>query len=142
MRRWKRRASQICALAVCFLSLLSLGGRWLGWQVRIDDFLFTIFASYADAAGRMPSLSALMFLMLGLALLLLDTEIRQVRPSQWLSLIAILISLLALVTFAYATVSISSSGFPASLACILLVCSSCSALGSCSRTQSAVCWRL
>ena len=57
--------------------LLSLGGRWLGWEVRIDDFLFTIFASYADAAGRMPSLSALMFLMLGLALLLLDTEIRQ-----------------------------------------------------------------
>jgi two-component system cell cycle sensor histidine kinase/response regulator CckA len=116
VRRWKRRASQICALAVCCLSLLSLGGRWLGWQIRIDDFLFTIFTRHADAAGGMPSLSALMFLMLGLALLLLDTQIRRVRPSQWLSLIAILISLLALVTFAYATVSISSSGVPASLA--------------------------
>ena len=116
MTRWKFRVSQGCAFAVSFFSLLSLGGRWLGWEVRIDEFFFGIFASYGSAPGRMPSLSALMFLMLGLALLLLNTQTRQHHPFQWLSLVAILISLLALVAFAYASVSISSRASPASLA--------------------------
>ena len=115
-RRWKHRTSLFCASIVSFFSLLSLGERWLGWPVRIDELLFAIFASYADAPARMPALSTLMFLMLGIALLLLNTEVRKHRPSQWLSLLTILISLLALVAFAYAAVSVSSIPAPASLA--------------------------
>ena len=115
-RHWKRRASMFCSGAVVSFSLLSLGERWLGWPVRIDELLFAIFASYAGAPARMPPLSALMFLMLGISLLLLNTEVRKHRPSQWLSLLTILISLLALVAFAYAAVSISSIPAPASLA--------------------------
>ena len=116
MRRWKLRASMLCAGTVSAFSLLSLSERWLGLPVRVDELLFGIFASYAGAPSRMPLLSALMFLMLGLALLLLNTEVRKVRRSQWLSLVAILISLLALVVFAYAAVSVSSIPSPASLA--------------------------
>ncbi len=116
MRRWKRRASMLCAGTVSVFSLWSLGERWLGWPVRVDELLFAIFASYAGGPERMPLLSALMFLMLGLALLLLNTEVRKHRPAQWLALLAILISLLALVAFAYAAVSVSSIPSPASLA--------------------------
>ena len=115
-RHWKRRASMFCSGTVVSLSLLSLGERWLGWPVRVDELLFAIFASYAGVPARMPPLSALMFLMLGIALLLLNTEVRKHRPSQWLSLLTILISLLALVAFVYAALSISSIRVPASLA--------------------------
>ena len=68
LKRWKRTSSRICAFAVGLFSLLSLGERWLDWEVRIDDFFFTIFASYMSVPGSMPALSALMFLVLGLAL--------------------------------------------------------------------------
>ncbi len=98
------RIGQACVFAVALLGLLTLSEYILGWDLGIDQLLFTEPPEAVGTffPGRMGLNTALNFLLLGLALLLLDTETAGGhRPAQFLTLTAGLVGLVALVGYAY-----------------------------------------
>lgn len=100
----RRRAAQACAAAMALLGALTLAEHVVGWDLRIDQVLFRSAPSAADTAapGRMAPETASSFLLLGVALLLLDTETRGGhRPAQALALLAGLAAVLALLGYLY-----------------------------------------
>ena len=101
---WKRWTAQVCAFTVALVGLLTLGEYLFGWDLGIDQLLFQELpgAFGTSSPGRMPPTAALNFLVIGLALLLLDVETRRGhRPAQLLALPAALTALLAVVGYAY-----------------------------------------
>jgi len=97
---WMAKAAAAIVSAVGFLSFLEFLG---GWNFRIDQLLFVETAEAAVGSvrpGLMSPITALAFLLLGLALLLLDwTGGREASPAQSLALGSALISLFALLDF-------------------------------------------
>jgi signal transduction histidine kinase len=112
---WRFRLGQACALIVILASLLNLGEFWFGWTLHLDQRLFqgSLGAAFP---GRMPTPSALAFLSLGLAMLLLNVETSRGRPAELLSFAAVLIVLLALIAFGYGSISFVQSVTPRPLA--------------------------
>lgn len=102
-QRWKRRVAQVSASAIILMSLLTLG-QWYGWAIGIDRLFQGTMGGILP--GRMPVATSLVFLAFGLALLLLDVEVRRRRPAEFLSFAAALISLLALIAYSYSFVSV------------------------------------
>lgn len=94
--RAARLAAVILAAAVVVIAGLTLAGM-------------------ADASigrvlpGRMPTASAQTFLLLGVALLLVDVQLGRWRPSEFLSAAAAFIAILALVAYAFGNVSVLST---------------------------------
>ena len=99
----KRLLGQLCAILVVIISIATLQ-EWYGWAFGIDRFLPA--AVRQIFPGRMPIATALAFLALGLALLLIDTANWRFRPAEFLSCAAALISLLALIAYAFSFVSV------------------------------------
>jgi len=99
-----RRIAQAYALAVTFLGLLTLSEYLFGLNLGIDQLLFK---EPPEAAGpfppdRMTPATALNFLLLASALLLLDVEKRSIRYlSQSLTLLVGITSLLSLGAYVY-----------------------------------------
>jgi len=98
--RGTRRAARVCAFAVAVVGLLTLSEYLFGWNLGIDQLLFkeSFGTPGTSFPGRMAPNTALNFLAVGLALLLLDVDI---RPAQFLTLTAALVSSLALLGYAY-----------------------------------------
>ena len=73
-----RRIAQACALAVACLGLLTISQYLFGWDLGIDQLLFWDPQTDPEISnpGRMAPATALNFLMLGAALLLLDARHR------------------------------------------------------------------
>jgi uncharacterized membrane protein YwaF len=91
------------------LGFLTLGQYVLGWELGIDQLLFTEPPADAGTAfpGRMGPNTALTFLLLGGALLSLSVETEKgYRIGQGLALAAWLIPLLAFMGYAYSSVSL------------------------------------
>lgn len=102
--RTLRRAAQVCAALVIVLGLLTLAEHLLGWDLGIDQLLFphALGTVGTSAPARMAPNTALSFLLLGLALLLLDSEGRAGRrPAQALALVAGLVALLGFLGYAF-----------------------------------------
>ncbi|HVK56363.1 MAG TPA: histidine kinase [Burkholderiales bacterium] len=100
----RKHASQACAVAAILLGLLVLGEYLFKVDIGIDEILFreTLLATQAPHPGRMAPATALKFVFFGLALLLLNIESRRgYRPSEFLALTGVTISLLAIVGYAY-----------------------------------------
>jgi signal transduction histidine kinase len=102
-RDWRRWAARLFASAVVLISVLTLAASY-GWGLGIE-------VSLQEPLGRallarMPAPSALAFLALGLAVLLVDIEVRGARPAEFLCFGAALISLLALVAYVFSFVSV------------------------------------
>lgn len=97
-----RRIAQACAVIVALIGLLTLSEYLFGWDLRIDQLLFkeSLGAVGTFAPARMAPSTALNFLMLGLALLLLDTP-RTFRAVEFFVLASGLIGLLNLMGYAY-----------------------------------------
>ena len=91
-----RVARILCAAAVVLITGLMLAGVA---DVTIGRLI----------PGRMPTPSAQAFLLLGIALLLIDVQVGRWRPSEFLSAGASLIALLALVAFSFSSVSFVST---------------------------------
>jgi signal transduction histidine kinase len=100
---WRRTAAQLTAAVVVIVSVLTLATHYrLG--LGIDQVLTEPLA--AMFPGRMPVATSLAFLACGLALLLLDVEVRGHRPSEYLSFVAVWLALLALVAFTFNFISL------------------------------------
>ena len=101
-----RPIAQTCAAGAAVIGLLTLLEYGFGWDLGIDQLLFIQPSGANDTAypGRMPPVGALNFILVGLALLFLDAEPNRGYPlGQFLVLPAAVISLMALIGFAYDT---------------------------------------
>jgi PAS domain S-box-containing protein len=98
----RRRIGQVFASIVTLIGLLTLSEYFFGWDLGIDQWLFRDANGMVDTAhrGRMPHITALNFVVIGLALELLHFRYG-LLTAQLLSLLASLVSLLALVGYAY-----------------------------------------
>src|SRR3954468_2539819 len=95
--RWRRHLGHACAGALVFLSVSSLVTSASGWRLNLDQRLFHGAIGQVFPLG-MPWASAVAFLTLGLALLLLDVKAR-FHPAEIAGSIAALLVLLALVAY-------------------------------------------
>jgi signal transduction histidine kinase len=100
-RDW-RWAARVFASAVVLICVLTLAASY-GWRVG-SEIAFQGTLGQAMLA-RMPVPSAMAFLALALAVLLVDVEVRGLRPTEFLCFGAALISLLALVAYVFSFVS-------------------------------------
>src|SRR5258706_4731782 len=107
-----------CAIGVALLGLLTLGETISGADFGIDQWIFARQPTYADPyPGRMSIIGAVNFILVGLALLLLDIKIRHdTYPAQWLALAAGSLAFLALVGYLYGVESLYSVGSYSSIA--------------------------
>jgi PAS domain S-box-containing protein len=115
----RARIGFACAGAVVVVALLTLAEYSFGWDVGIDRLLFRDAVSSAGASmpGRMSINSAVSFLLIGSALLTINLESADgTRPTEWLALIAALISYLALLGYLYGVESLQRIGPYASMA--------------------------
>jgi signal transduction histidine kinase/DNA-binding response OmpR family regulator/HPt (histidine-containing phosphotransfer) domain-containing protein len=111
--RTSRRIALACAFAVAVVGLLTLAEYCCGWDVGIDQLLFRELegAVGTSSPGRMAPITALNFLLLGGALLLLDIQSRRGHwPAQYLAIMAGLFGLLGFLGYAYGVDSFSTLG--------------------------------
>ena len=103
--RARRRAwALVLAALVTLIGALTLGEYLPGWNLGIDQLLFKDDpgAIGVFSPGRMAPNTAISLVLVGCALLLLDSEtIRGHRPAEFFAVIAGFISLLALIGYAY-----------------------------------------
>jgi signal transduction histidine kinase len=102
--RAKHWIACVCAFFVCLIGLLSFCEYLFGWNLGIDQLLFKelVGAKGTSFLGRMAPTVALNFIIIGLALLLLDVKSKHnCYPSQCLMLLAGTISFFALIGYAY-----------------------------------------
>lgn len=99
-----RRIAHLLAGTVALIGLLTLTEYALGRNLGIDQLLFQEAGAAVGTSspGRMAPNTALNFLLVGIALGILDLETRRgYRPAQFFVLAAIVISLLALIGYLY-----------------------------------------
>jgi len=109
-RSSRRRVGRLLALFVVLITSATLAEYLFGLSLGIDNVLFreapSTYATYAP--GRMAPTTALAFLAIGLALIMLDWETRRGRrPAQGLSLGAAIVGLVAILGYLYHAVALS-----------------------------------
>jgi PAS domain S-box-containing protein len=99
-----RRLAQVCAIFVVLVGLLTLGEYGSGLDFGIDQLVVrdTSGATATTTPGRMAPVTALIFVLIGAALLLLDWRTwRGHYPAQWLALAAALVASVAVTGYIY-----------------------------------------
>lgn len=100
-RNRERRIAQLCAIATGLLAMLTLVEYALGLNLGIDQLLpADTGASETAYPGRMSPHTAFTFILVSIALLLIDVK-KRLLPAQYLAVGAGFISLLALAGYAY-----------------------------------------
>jgi len=109
-RRRAFTAARVLAVAVALIGLLTLIEYVLGWDLGIDRILLSDseLSGAGSPAGRMALATALSFLLVGLALLLLDAP--GGAPADYPAVTAGLISLIAFIGYLYGVNSLYSIG--------------------------------
>lgn len=96
------QTAKLMAIAVVAMAALRLVLYAIGWEWGPDQWLFRAKLDLYEPPNRMAPNTAFGLLLVGLGLLSIDLESRRgVRPAQWLALAAGLLSLLALVGYAF-----------------------------------------
>lgn len=104
--QWVDLAARVCAVLTVLIGLLTLTEYVIRRDFGIDQLLFRDTLTPENAyPGRMPPVTALNFSMLGFALLILDRH-RYRWPVEVFGLAALLISVLALIGYAYGVPSL------------------------------------
>ncbi len=110
-----RPIAQACAFIVAFVALLTLGEYLFNTDFGIDELLFRDTAAGALYPGRMAPVTAMVFLMISLALMFLDRQPK--KPfNESLLIIAFAISMLALIGYIYGVSSLYKIGEYTSMA--------------------------
>ncbi len=101
-RNTRRLAKALAGTAV-LIGLLKLGVIAAGWNVGVDQLFFgTKLDIDPIYPNRMAPTTAFNFVLIGLALMLVDVETKgRLRPAQWLALVVSLIALLAVIGYLY-----------------------------------------
>jgi PAS domain S-box-containing protein len=101
-RRFFMRSGQVCAALVAFIGALTLSQHLTGWNLGIDQLLFTEpeGALATTSPGRMGPFASSCFTLIGAALLLLHAR-RAVSLAQVLALVVCLLGLLPMIGYAY-----------------------------------------
>ena len=97
-----RRIGQVCAATAAFIGLLTLTEHVTGWNLHIDQLLFTEppGALATTSPGRMGITASSCFIMFGIAMLLLYRR-RAISFAQGLSIISGFWALVAIIGYAY-----------------------------------------
>jgi PAS domain S-box-containing protein len=96
--------ARICAALVVAIGAASACERLFGWELGIDELLFrrTLLATNLPNPGLMAQATAVAFIFLGTAILLLEWETRRKRrPAQALALITMVIATIAIFGYIY-----------------------------------------
>jgi PAS domain S-box-containing protein len=125
---WLNRAATVCAALVVAVGLLSLSEYLFGWNLGLDELVLRddYQPVYTFSPGRMSLITAVNFLIMGLALLLPRRRSMGIL-AQALTLIATWISLLTLVGYLYDAPEFFVFNFSTSMAlhtvlCFLVLC--------------------
>jgi signal transduction histidine kinase len=112
------RVSQACAVVVGLIGLLTLSEYIFGWEPGIDNLIIRDHHTVHNPhLGRMSLITALDFVLLGVAFLIMDFETRGgQRPAQWLAIAVFLGGFVALLGHAYGIESLYHVGPYASMA--------------------------
>lgn len=105
----KRRIAQLCSFTVALIGLLTLSQYLFGWNLGIDQLVFRERPGAVGTShlGRMAPNTALNFLLLGFALLLLSPRVRRYHwLAHFLTLVAALVSLQPLLGYVYGVESL------------------------------------
>jgi PAS domain S-box-containing protein len=120
----RRLLAQALSLLVAIIGFLSFGESLYGWDLGIDQLLFSETAIEAVGSirpGLMSPLTAVDLVLLGLALMLLDWRPRTFWPSQVLAWLGGLVGLFAMFDFVLVTgAGHTGVAFPTSIALLLL----------------------
>ncbi len=104
----RRSIGRGAAALVCVIASVRLLGYWLHWDHGPDTWLFPTELDNYGIPNRMAPNTATSFLLVGLALLLLDLRVaRRFRIAECLALTAALISLLAIIGYSYQATSLT-----------------------------------
>ncbi|GEP45062.1 PAS domain-containing hybrid sensor histidine kinase/response regulator [Brevifollis gellanilyticus] len=101
----RRRVSQVFAVIIAMVGLLTLGEHFEWWHTPLDQWLFheTVPEAGRSFPGRMGPASAANFMLLGLALLLIDRKPGQLWwPAQICALAVMALTFLISLTYFYA----------------------------------------
>jgi PAS domain S-box-containing protein len=98
--RLSYRVGEVCAALTGLVSLLTFSQYLFGWNLQLDELLFRDRSGGVGAMGRMSPTAALNFIFLSAALLIIGKR-RAHRLAEALILLAALLSLLAVVGYAY-----------------------------------------
>ncbi len=111
-------AAQACAGVAALLSLLTIGEYISGMNFGIDQLIYRdIQTAEASHPGRMSLTTAFNFALLGVAILILDVELRRnFLPAQFFALIAGAVAAIALIGYLYGVDSLYSVGLYSSMA--------------------------
>ncbi len=103
----KHQSAYVCASMVMVIGVLSFGEYFFDWDLGIDQLLFRVMkeAVGSSYAGRMAPTTAVNFLLISTALLLIDKP-KGYRIAQFLALITGLIGLLSFIGYAFGVTSI------------------------------------
>ena len=102
--RRNARLARACSLLVGALGAASLAEHAFGWEMGIDQLVFRDASPMppTSAPGRMAVMTAINFILLSAAFLLLDVETRgRRRPSHWLALVVCANAYLAILGYVY-----------------------------------------
>jgi hypothetical protein len=103
---WGQRVGQVLAVGVALVGLVRVLG-YCGWDCHFDQVLFP----NVMGPNRMSPNTALHFLLVGAALLLLDTVPRKGwRPANWLALLVFLSACVSVLGYAYGVQSSPETG--------------------------------
>ena len=96
-----------CATGVMLVAVTRLVGYYFQWDYGPDRWLFSAGLEAYTIPNRMAPNTAINFLLTGLALLCLDVKVlRKYHPTELFALTAALMALLAIIGYAYSTVSL------------------------------------
>ncbi len=109
VNQWMHRIGQVCSFTVAMIGLLTLSQYLFGWNLGIDQLVFREMPEAVGTSdlGRMAPTTALNFILIGLALLLVSRRThRDYCPFQFLTLTAALVSWQSLLGYAYGVESL------------------------------------
>jgi signal transduction histidine kinase len=115
--KWLSRVSYVCAVTVALIGLITLSEFLFGWA-GIDNLIVRDHHTlHTPHPGRMSQITALGFVLMGVALLTMDLETKSgKRPAQWLVIPVFLDGFVALLGYSYNVESLYHVGAYASIA--------------------------